>query len=277
MALDGCGLFCKYILIIFNIIFAVVGFAFLGLGLWLRFSDNTRAIFHVEELSSSAFVMGVTVLIALGAVMLFVVMFGDYGACNEKRCALQVFSALLAILATLVVVVGVLVNIKSNEVGLRFAEFYASLYTIYVANQDPGIAVTLTFIHNTLHCCGLTGVSIIELVKQTCPEPDGFFEHIKMDSCPGVIADVFIGKAPMMMGTFVGTGVLLFIALICSITLSRKIVSASTPQYIILTQTTSTQANFLPAQHEVVTSTRADQEPVFFTPLSAANIPVAYA
>lgn len=68
-----------------------------------------------------------------------------------------------------------------------------------------------------------------------------------------------------------------FIALICSITLSRKIVSASTPQYIILTQTTSTQANFLPAQHEVVTSTRADQEPVFFTPLSAANIPVAYA
>ncbi|XP_006797982.1 CD81 antigen isoform X1 [Neolamprologus brichardi] len=277
MALDGCGLLCKYILIIFNIIFAVVGFAFLGLGLWLRFSDNTRAVFHVEELSSSAFVMGVTVLIALGAVMLFVVMFGDYGACNEKRCALQVFSALLAMLATLVVVVGVLANHKRDEVGLKFAEFYASLYGLYVHNQDPGIAVTLTFIHNTLHCCGATGVSIIELVKPTCPEPDGFLESIKMPSCPGVIAEVFSSKAPMMMGIFVGTGVLLFIALICSITLSRKIVSASTPQYIILTQTTSTQANFLPAQHEVVTSTHADQEPVFFTPLSAANIPVAYA
>lgn len=36
------------------------------------------------------FVSGVTVLIALGSVMLIVVMFGDYGACNEKRCALQV-------------------------------------------------------------------------------------------------------------------------------------------------------------------------------------------
>lgn len=32
----------------------------------------------------------VTILIALGAVMLIVVVFGDYGACNEKRCALQV-------------------------------------------------------------------------------------------------------------------------------------------------------------------------------------------
>ncbi|XP_005468506.1 CD9 antigen isoform X1 [Oreochromis niloticus] len=277
MALDGCGLLCKYILIIFNIIFAVVGFAFLGLGMWLRFSDNTRAVFHVQELSSSAFVMGVTVLIALGAVMLFVVIFGDYGACSEKRCALQVFSVLLAILATAVVVVGVLANSKRDEVGMKLTEFYGTLYLIYVDSQDPGIAVTLTFIHNALHCCGATGVSIIELVQKTCPEPDGFLEHLKMPSCPGVIVDVFNSKAPMMMGIFIGTGVLLFIALICSITLSRKIISVSTPQYIILTQTTSTQANFQPAQHEVVTTTYPDQEPVFFTPLSAANIPVAYA
>lgn len=84
-------------------------------------------------------------------------------------------------LATLVVVVGVLANIKRDEVrentdkrdenqlmcpvcpdhkivfwslllkvGLRFAKFYASLYALYVHNQDPGIAVTLTFIHNTV-------------------------------------------------------------------------------------------------------------------------------
>lgn len=43
-------------------------------------------------LSRSVLLTGVTVLITLGAVMLFVVMFGDYGACNEKRCALQVVS-----------------------------------------------------------------------------------------------------------------------------------------------------------------------------------------
>lgn len=38
----------------------------------------------------SLFVTGVTVLIVLGAVMLIVVTFGDYGACSEKRHALQV-------------------------------------------------------------------------------------------------------------------------------------------------------------------------------------------
>lgn len=36
------------------------------------------------------------------------------------------------------------------KVGLKFAELYASLYALYVANKDPGIAITLTFIHNTV-------------------------------------------------------------------------------------------------------------------------------
>ncbi|XP_042371436.1 CD9 antigen-like, partial [Plectropomus leopardus] len=73
-----------------SVVLQVVGFVFLGLGLWLRFSDSTRPIFEVEALNSSAFVMIVTILIALGSVMLIVVVFGDYGACNEKRCSLQV-------------------------------------------------------------------------------------------------------------------------------------------------------------------------------------------
>lgn len=91
------------------------------------------------------------------------------------------FSVLLAILATAVVVVGVLANSKRDEVrentdkrdenqlmcpvcpdhkivfsslmlkvGIKLTEFYATLYAIYVKNQDPGIAVTLTFIHNAV-------------------------------------------------------------------------------------------------------------------------------
>uniref|UniRef100_A0A3Q1FLZ7 CD9 antigen-like n=1 Tax=Acanthochromis polyacanthus TaxID=80966 RepID=A0A3Q1FLZ7_9TELE len=209
MALDGCGVFCKYILVVFNIIFAVVGLAFFGLGLWLRFSDNTRGIFEIEQLNSSAFVIGVTVLIVLGAVMLIVVTFGDYGACNEKRCALQVFSFLLAFLATGEIIVGVLAYTQRDEVGLRIAEFYTSMYTLYAASGDPAIAVTLTFIHNALHCCGVTGVKLIEIVKDTCPKPDGILEHLAMPNCPLTIAQVFDSRAPLVMGIFMGTGALL--------------------------------------------------------------------
>ncbi|XP_008282762.1 CD9 antigen isoform X2 [Stegastes partitus] len=223
MALDGCGLVCKYILLVFNIIFAVVGIAFLGLGLWLRLSDNTRGIFEIEQLNSSAFVIGVTVLIVLGSVMLVVVSFGDYGACNEKRCALKVFAILVAFLATGEIIVGVLAYSKRDEVGLRFAEFYTSMYTLYMNSGDPAIAVTLTFIHNVFHCCGVTGVSLIEMAKDTCPKPDGFMEKLVMPSCPVTIAQVFDSKAPLVMGIFFGTGALLITALVCSGILLKQI------------------------------------------------------
>ncbi|XP_068574841.1 CD9 antigen-like isoform X2 [Cebidichthys violaceus] len=286
MALDGCGLFCKYTLFIFNLIFALVGFAFLGIGLWLRFSYNTRGIFQIEALNSSTFVMAVTVLIVLGLVMLIVVVFGDYGACNEKRCALQVFSVLLTILALAEVAVGVIGYSNKDAVGLKIVEFYSSMYALYVTGGgDPVIGATLTFIHNMLHCCGMTGVPLVELAKHTCPAPNGFFEQIKMDGCPNIILSVFDSKAQLVMGVFVGTGALLFIAVICSIILSRKLrLSNSSSQYIVLTQSTSVLANPQPSQHgfvstsypyPVVSTSYPYSDPVVFTPLSVANIPLA--
>ncbi|XP_040917748.1 CD9 antigen isoform X2 [Toxotes jaculatrix] len=224
MALDGCGIICKYILVIFNLIFAVLGFAFLGIGMWLRFSNNTRGIFEIDTLNSSAFVVGVAVLIGLGSVMLIVVAFGDYGACNEKRCALQVFSALLALLAGAEIGFGVVAYSRRYQVGASIAEFYTSMYLLYVkGGGDPAIGVTLTFVHNMLHCCGVTGVKVIELAQQTCPKPDGFFEHLVMPNCPEVIANVFDSKASLVLGIFLGTAALLITALVCAIILMKQL------------------------------------------------------
>uniref|UniRef100_A0A3B4AX88 Uncharacterized protein n=1 Tax=Periophthalmus magnuspinnatus TaxID=409849 RepID=A0A3B4AX88_9GOBI len=210
MAVDGCGLVCKYIIILFDCIFAVAGIGFLGLGLWLRFSNNTRAIFEIQELNSSTFVIGVTVLIVLGSVMLIVVTFGDYGACSEKRCSLQVFSCLVAILAGAEIIIGVLAYTNHDEVGKRTAEFYTSLYGVYVATGDPAVA---------LHCCGVSGIPLVDLAKKTCPAPNTLLENLKMPNCPSTISTFFDEKAPVVLGIFLGTGALLITALVCSIIL----------------------------------------------------------
>ncbi|XP_049602074.1 CD9 antigen isoform X2 [Syngnathus scovelli] len=223
MALDGCGLVCKYILILFNVIFAILGFVLLGLGLWLRFSDNTRPIFEIDGLSSSTFVCGVIILIVVGTVMLILVTIGDYGACSEKKCALQLSSVFLSILAIALVCVGVVAYTQRQEVGMRVAEFYTSIYTLFAATGDAGIGVTLVFVHEMLHCCGVTGITLLEVVKQTCPKPQGFFEKIAMPTCPGVITDFFTSNAPMVMAIFIGTGALLITALVCTIILLKQI------------------------------------------------------
>ncbi|XP_070779866.1 CD9 antigen isoform X2 [Enoplosus armatus] len=223
MQLDGCGRACKYILFVFNLIFAVLGFAFLGLGMWLRLNNSTRDIFRVEALNSSAFVMAVTVLIALGSVMLIVVLFGDYGACSEKRLSLHVFSALVAVLAVAEVVVGVLAYSRRSQVENGIAEFYITMYTLYLASGDPVIGFILTIIHKMLHCCGVTGLVQFEFVKKTCPEPDGFFQKFKMPNCPEIMVNFFDSKESLVIGVFVGTGILLITALVCSIILLKQI------------------------------------------------------
>uniref|UniRef100_A0A8C7PXC5 Tetraspanin n=1 Tax=Oncorhynchus mykiss TaxID=8022 RepID=A0A8C7PXC5_ONCMY len=247
MALDGCGQLCKCILILFNILFALVGFAMLGLGLWLRFSSETRGFFNID-LNTQQFVIGVSVLIALGAVILLVAVFGDYGACNENRTALGVFSCLLAILAGLEIGAGVFAYMRSDEVGEQLAKFYLTVYAQYVDKGDPGLAVTLSMFHNVLHCCGLIG-ALDPLVKKTCPDT-GFLETFTLPACPTVIVNLFESNAPLVMGLFLGTAMLLQ-------EIQRS--QSSPPPYILLSSTVLSPPN---------------QDPVVFSPLPVI-IPVA--
>ncbi|CDQ86889.1 unnamed protein product [Oncorhynchus mykiss] len=293
MALDGCGQLCKCILILFNILFALVGFAMLGLGLWLRFSSETRGFFNID-LNTQQFVIGVSVLIALGAVILLVAVFGDYGACNENRTALGVIdkamrlliytetgfwlqvqksdlsdvffceesttiSCLLAILAGLEIGAGVFAYMRSDEVGEQLAKFYLTVYAQYVDKGDPGLAVTLSMFHNVLHCCGLIG-ALDPLVKKTCPDT-GFLETFTLPACPTVIVNLFESNAPLVMGLFLGTAALLILALVCSSLLSKEIQrsQSSPPPYILLSSTVLSPPN---------------QDPVVFSPLPVI-IPVA--
>ncbi|NP_001117013.1 CD9 antigen isoform X1 [Salmo salar] len=220
MALDGCGQLCKCILLLFNIIFALVGFVMFGLGLWLRFSSETRGLFNID-LNTQQFVSVVSVLIVLGAVMLLVAVFGDYGACNENKTALEVSSCLLSFLTVLVIGAGGGAYVMSDEVGKQVAIFYTTVYAQYLDKQDPGLAVTLSMFHNVLHCCGLLG-GLDLLVKITCPIT-GFLGTLAVPACPTVIINLLESKAPLVIGLFLGTAAMMITAVVCCSILVKQI------------------------------------------------------
>ncbi|XP_029583918.1 CD9 antigen isoform X1 [Salmo trutta] len=230
MALDGCGQLCKCILLLFNIIFALVGFVMFVLGLWLRFSSETRGLFNID-LNTQQFVSVVSVLIVLGAVMLLVAVFGDYGACNENRTALEVFSGLLCFLTVLVIVAGVLAYVIRDEVGKQVAIFYMTVYAQYLDKQDPGLAVTLSMFHNVLDCCGLLG-GLDLLVKNTCPKI-GVWGTFTVPACPTVIINLLESKAPLVIGLFLGTAAMMITAIVCCSILVKQIKRShlSAPMY----------------------------------------------
>ncbi|XP_046893999.1 CD9 antigen-like isoform X2 [Hypomesus transpacificus] len=240
MALDLCGQLCKVILIIFNIGFALLGAAMLGLGLWLRFGANTQGLFDVN-LNTQQFVIGVMVLIVLGAVILVVAVFGDYGACNESSGALTV-------------------------VGEQMAMFYTTVYAKYLNTDDPSMTVTLTLMHNWFQCCGLVGALDI-MVKKTCPDLS-FTGFLTMPACPPAIVNLFKDKAPLVLGLFLGTAALLLLALGCSSQLRKEIKRSRTPSpspasYMILSTSTNLPSTPYPDPHPY-------QDPVVFPPLTLA-------
>ncbi|XP_066563479.1 CD9 antigen isoform X2 [Amia ocellicauda] len=222
MGLDGCGYCCKIILIIINIIFGIAGFLMLALGLWLRFSSQTRGFFEID-LNTQQFVIGVTLLMVIGALLLLVALLGDCGACSESRPALGVFTGLLVVMIVLEVTAGVLAFLNSKEVGKQMSGFYSTVYLQYVnKNGDASMAITLKIFHNAMGCCGVAGGVLEPFVQETCPEAS-FFKKFGIPPCPPVIESFFQDKAPLVMGWFLGIAALMVCAVVCSSVLASAI------------------------------------------------------
>ncbi|XP_052406587.1 CD9 antigen [Carassius gibelio] len=211
--MDGCAQMCKCFLILFNFLFALVGFGLVALGMWLRFGAETRGFFDID-LNTAQFNIGVSVLVVTGCLMLVMAIIGDCGACNNSKAALGVFSGLLTVLIIIEIAAGVMAFMWSDRVSGELVNFYATIYAQYLNTRSPAQAVTLKLFHNTFDCCGVGG-SIEMFVRDTCPKAS-FLEKLMYSSCPSVIDEVFDANAPLVLGGFLGTAGIMLVALVCS-------------------------------------------------------------
>ncbi|XP_056431704.1 CD9 antigen-like isoform X2 [Gadus chalcogrammus] len=190
-----CGILCKSVILIFNILYTVVGLAFLGVGVWLRA--------RYPDASSGS---GDYVLIAVGIVMLITAITGDIGGCGNKSFSLATFCVLLVVLMA----AQLALYVQREKVDHRLVEFYVFLYTIYItaAAGDPVVAGTLRVIHYTMDCCGAVGLVGVDPISHTCPDPSGFLDRF-MSPCPSVLVDVMGKGPPLAMGIFYGNAMLM--------------------------------------------------------------------
>ncbi|CAL8265569.1 unnamed protein product [Gadus morhua 'NCC'] len=216
-----CGILCKSVILIFNILYTVVGLAFLGVGVWLRAR-------YPDESSGS----GDYVLIAVGIVMLITAITGDIGGCGNKTSSLATFCVLLAILMA----AQLALYVQRQKVDDRLVEFYGFLYLIYISVGDPVVGGTLRVIHYTMDCCGAVGVVGLDPISNTCPDQSGFMDRF-MSPCPTVLADVMGKGPPLAMGIFYGNAMLLLLCLLCSLALHKIQKMAASSRYTQLTQT----------------------------------------
>merc|ERR1711976_154531 len=167
----------RFLLILFNIIFFVLGLALIILAIVILVDDDTvmkyltrlplNAEVIEEGLYSTSWLTNFGYVLVFAGVFFFVVGgSGLFGACMKVQCLLTVYTTILAMIILLEIAVGVLAIMYADQVEDYLLTFLTSSITKYYigmsyvdgtitqADDSTGISDGWDLAHVTFKCCG---------------------------------------------------------------------------------------------------------------------------
>lgn len=144
----GCGMgMIKYLLFIFNFIFAICGIAILTVGVLAR----VRLSSVTDDLDTNVMFPSIT-LIILGSIIFVISFFGCCGAIRESHCMTITFASFLLFILLVQVAVAVyaFVVVKNPE---NLTEQYRNIFNDRSTSKDDFINT----IQSGFECCGVDG------------------------------------------------------------------------------------------------------------------------
>ncbi|XP_066466173.1 CD81 antigen [Tiliqua scincoides] len=236
MGVEGCTKCIKYLLFVFNFVFWLAGGIILGVALWLRHDSQTTRILGAtldDQQAPSTFYVGIYILIAVGAVMMFVGFLGCYGAIQESQCLLGTFFTCLVILFACEVAAGIWGFVNKDQIAKDIKQFYdQALHQTKDKDSDKAkkaAAVVKTF-HETLNCCGTTTVGAAVNVftdNDLCPKRN-LNEVLSTDfNCHNKIDELFSGKLYLIGIAAIVVAVIMIFEMILSMVLCCGIRNSS--------------------------------------------------
>ncbi|NXE18654.1 CD81 protein, partial [Ardeotis kori] len=232
MGVEGCTKCIKYLLFFFNFIFWLAGGIILGVALWLRHDSQTTNILYLQlgdKQAPNTFYVGIYILIAVGAVMMFVGFLGCYGAIQESQCLLGTFFTCLVILFACEVAAGIWGFVNKDQIAKDVKQFYDQAFQQVLkaeSESNNGKAVVKTF-HETLDCCGPdNGIEAIPALWRAdlCPKKELFEFHT---NCHRKIDELFSGKLYLIGIAAIVVAVILIFEMILSMVLCCGIRNSS--------------------------------------------------
>ncbi|KAM9854789.1 secretion-regulating guanine nucleotide exchange factor [Aulostomus maculatus] len=144
-------------------------------------------------------ILGVYILIAVGAIMMLVGFLGCYGAIQESQCLLGTFFFFLVILFACEVAAAIWGFMNRDTISKELINFYDSAYIKAVdvsgsPSKDAAIKVLDVF-HTTLDCCGKGDDTALfrQVAGTLCPRKS-LEDFLKSQSCHDRLIELFSEK-----------------------------------------------------------------------------------
>ncbi|TRY66648.1 hypothetical protein DNTS_007987, partial [Danionella cerebrum] len=136
------------------------------------------------------------ILIAVGAVMMFVGFLGCYGAIQESQCLLGTFFACLVILFACEVAAGIWGFMNKDKISKEVIGFYDTVHdkgvTFTETDKKQAASAVLKVFHETLQCCGKGDLksTLGAWFTESCPQD----LKLNADNCHKKIKELFTEK-----------------------------------------------------------------------------------
>ena len=220
----------KYLLFIFNFIFAVCGIGILAVGvlIHLQMSNVTKAV----EMNV---MFPAIVLIVIGSIIFVISFFGCCGAIRESHCMTITFASILLFILIIQVAVAVyaFVVFKNNENQVSIKSTYSKIFNDYPTHVENADAVNL--IQSSLKCCGVNSPNDFDahgnftgvIPWSCCGKPEGEVcskrDVSNVPGCADKIAEVLETAGTVLGSVAIGIAGIELVGIIFALCLANSI------------------------------------------------------
>lgn len=158
----------KYLVFLFNLVFALAGLAMLAVGILyqLELNDITNAI------DDRTYALAPTFVIVVGTIVFVISFFGCCGAIRESTCMLTTYGVILLAIFILQIALGVFAFLQVKESDGSFKkEIYKAMDKAYAKyGRDKTTTDAIDSMQQVLKCCGNNGPGDFTQLPSSCCE-----------------------------------------------------------------------------------------------------------
>jgi len=154
----GCGITTvKYLLFIFNLVFALCGLAILIAGA-LSYANIDKADYFMEQAKNEVnFSASPIALMVVGSIVFIVAFFGCCGAIRESHCMIVTFAVFLLVILIVKIAIGIVAFVTIHKGGWEQAvrDTITNTFANYTLDASNSLNDEVDNLQRNLECCGV--------------------------------------------------------------------------------------------------------------------------